>query len=236
MLDDSGSGLDKPAAVIVETVQGEGGINVATAEWLRGLQDLCRRQDILLIVDDVQMGCGRTGPFFSFEEAGIVPDIVCLSKSLSGYGLPFAVTLMKRELDVWDPGEHNGTFRGFNPAFVTAVAALEDYWTGDEFEKQTLAKGQRVQAALDEIALAHAGAIDTVRGRGLAWGLVMNDPEMAPKVCGEAFNRGLLMETSGPEGEVVKLLPPLTTTEAELDRGLEIISDSLEAVRQKVAV
>ena len=134
MLEDSGSGLDKPAAVIVETVQGEGGINVATAEWLRGLQDLCHRHDILLIVDDVQMGCGRTGPFFSFEDAGIVPDIVCLSKSLSGYGLPFAVTLMKRELDVWDPGEHNGTFRGFNPAFVTAVAALEHYWTGDGME------------------------------------------------------------------------------------------------------
>lgn len=236
MLEDSGSGLDKPAAVIVETVQGEGGINVATAEWLRGLQDLCRRQDILLIVDDVQMGCGRTGPFFSFEEAGIVPDIVCLSKSLSGYGLPFAITLMKRELDVWDPGEHNGTFRGFNPAFVTAVAALEDYWTGDGLEKQTVAKGQQVEAALNEIALTHAGAVDCVRGRGLAWGLVMNDAELAPKVCAEAFSRGLLMETSGPEGEVVKLLPPLTTTEAELAHGLEIIADSVEAVRQAVAV
>ncbi len=236
MLDDSGSGLDKPAAVIVETVQGEGGINVATAEWLRGLQDLCRRHDILLIVDDVQMGCGRTGPFFSFEEAGITPDIVCLSKSLSGYGLPFAVTLMKRELDVWDPGEHNGTFRGFNPAFVTAVAALEDYWTGDDMEKQTLAKGQQVERALQDIALSHAGAVDSVRGRGLAWGLVMKDPETAPKVCGEAFARGLLMETSGPEGEVVKLLPPLTTTEAELAHGLEIIADSVEAVRTKVAV
>lgn len=236
MLEDSGSGLDKPAAVIVETVQGEGGINVATAEWLRGLADLCRRQDILLIVDDVQMGCGRTGSFFSFEEAGITPDIVCLSKSLSGYGLPFAVTLMKRELDVWEPGEHNGTFRGFNPAFVTAVGALEDYWTGDDLEKATLAKGQQVQAALESIAITHAGAVDSVRGRGLAWGLVMNDAEMAPRVCAEAFERGLLMETSGPEGEVVKLLPPLTTTEAELGRGLEIIADSLEAVRQKVAV
>ncbi|GAA2304674.1 diaminobutyrate--2-oxoglutarate transaminase [Actinomadura luteofluorescens] len=234
MLDDSGSGLDKPAAVIVETVQGEGGINVATAEWLRGLQDLCHRQDILLIVDDVQMGCGRTGPFFSFEEAGITPDIVCLSKSLSGYGLPFAITLMKRELDVWEPGEHNGTFRGFNPAFITAVGALEDYWTGDDFEKQTLAKGQQVQAALNEIAIAHAGAIDCVRGRGMAWGLVMKDPETAPQVCGEAFARGLLMETSGPEGEVVKLLPPLTTTESELATGLEIIADSVEAVRQKI--
>ncbi|GLZ03733.1 diaminobutyrate--2-oxoglutarate transaminase [Actinomadura sp. NBRC 104412] len=236
MLDDSGSGLDKPAAVIVETVQGEGGINVATADWLRGLADLCRRHDILLIVDDVQMGCGRTGSFFSFEEAGIVPDIVCLSKSLSGYGLPFAITLLRRDLDVWEPGEHNGTFRGFNPAFVTATGALEDYWTGEDLEKQTTAKGGQVERALNEIAMEHAGAVEGVRGRGLAWGLVMRDAEAAPRVCAEAFGRGLLMETSGPESEVVKLLPPLTTTEAELDRGLEIIADSVRAVRETVSV
>ncbi|WP_030144803.1 diaminobutyrate--2-oxoglutarate transaminase [Spirillospora albida] len=235
MLADSGSGLDTPAAVIVETVQGEGGINVASAEWLRGLQDLCRRHDILLVVDDVQMGCGRTGAFFSFEEAGIVPDIVCLSKSLSGYGLPFAVTLMRRDLDVWEPGEHNGTFRGFNPAFVTAVGALEDHWTGDGMEKQTIAKGQQVEAALDGIAAAHADVVDGVRGRGLAWGLVMKDPEAAPAVCAEAFERGLLMETSGPEGEVVKLLPPLTTTEAELAEGLDILADSVHAALRATA-
>ncbi|KAB2342680.1 diaminobutyrate--2-oxoglutarate transaminase [Actinomadura rudentiformis] len=236
MLDDSGSGLDKPAAVIVETVQGEGGINVATPEWLRGLADLCKRHDILLIVDDVQMGCGRTGPFFSFEEAGITPDIVCLSKSLSGYGLPFAVTLMRPELDVWEPGEHNGTFRGFNPAFVTATAALDEFWSGEGLEKQTLAKGEQVERALNEIALEHAGAIDAVRGRGLVWGLVMKDPELAPKICAEAFMRGLLMETSGPEGEVVKLLPPLTVTEAELAQGLQIIAESVRAVRAAVTV
>ncbi|WP_018657162.1 diaminobutyrate--2-oxoglutarate transaminase [Actinomadura flavalba] len=236
MLDDSGSGLDKPAAVIVETVQGEGGINAATADWLRGLADLCRRHEILLIVDDVQMGCGRTGAFFSFEEAGITPDIVCLSKSLSGYGLPFAVTLMRRDLDVWEPGEHNGTFRGFNPAFVTATGALEEYWTGEGLEKQTLAKGELVERGLNDIALAHAGAVDAVRGRGLAWGLVMRDAALAPQVCNEAFQRGLLMETSGPEGEVVKLLPPLTTTDEELGRGLEIIAESIAAVRDRVAV
>ncbi|GLZ10714.1 diaminobutyrate--2-oxoglutarate transaminase [Actinomadura sp. NBRC 104425] len=234
MLEDSGSGLDKPAAVIVETVQGEGGVNTASAEWLRGLQDLCRRHDILLIVDDVQMGCGRTGPFFSFEEAGLTPDIVCLSKSLSGYGLPLAVTLLRRELDVWEPGEHNGTFRGFNPAMVTATGALEDYWADEGLEKQTRAKGEQVERALNEIALEHAGAVHSVRGRGLVWGLVMREPELAPKVCAEAFRRGLLMETSGPEGEVVKLLPPLTTTEADLAAGLEILADSVEAVRTAV--
>ncbi|WP_433324772.1 diaminobutyrate--2-oxoglutarate transaminase [Spirillospora sp. CA-294931] len=234
MLDDSGSGLDKPAAVIVETVQGEGGINVATSDWLRGLADLCRRHDILLIVDDVQMGCGRTGAFFSFEEAGITPDIVCLSKSLSGYGLPFAITLMRRDLDVWEPGEHNGTFRGFNPAFVTATGALEDYWSDAGMEKQTRTKGEQIQRALEQITLENAADIDGVRGRGMAWGLVMRDAEMAPRVCTAAFERGLLMETSGPEGEVVKLLPPLTTTERELDQGLEIIADSVRAVRTAV--
>jgi diaminobutyrate-2-oxoglutarate transaminase len=143
---------------------------------------------------------------------------------------------MRRDLDVWEPGEHNGTFRGFNPAFVTATGALEDYWTGEGLEKDTVAKGEQVERALNEIALEHAGAVEGVRGRGLAWGLVMRDAEAAPRVCAEAFGRGLLMETSGPESEVVKLLPPLTTTEAELDLGLEIIAESVRAVRETVSV
>ena len=229
LLEDSGSGLDIPAAVIVETVQGEGGLNAASPEWLRGLADLCERHEILLIVDDVQMGCGRTGPFFSFEQAGIVPDIVCLSKSLSGYGLPFAITLLKPELDVWEPGEHNGTFRGPNPAFVTATAAM-DFWTGEGMEKETLTKGDQIEEALGRIAASHPDAIDGVRGRGLAQGLVFADAETAPAVCAQAFDRRLLMETSGPEGEVVKLLPPLTTTSDELAEGLDIIAASVDAV------
>ncbi|MGH3910247.1 MAG: diaminobutyrate--2-oxoglutarate transaminase, partial [Pseudonocardiaceae bacterium] len=138
LLEDSGSGLNEPAAVIVETVQGEGGLNVARFEWLKALEQLCRRHDMLLIVDDVQMGCGRTGPFFSFEPAGITPDIVSLSKSISGYGLPMALTLIRPELDVWEPGEHNGTFRGNNAAFVTATRALETFWTDDTLQRSTL--------------------------------------------------------------------------------------------------
>jgi diaminobutyrate-2-oxoglutarate transaminase len=126
LLHAAGASLDQIAAVIVETVQGEGGINIAPFDWLSLLAGLCRRHGIVLIIDDIQMGCGRTGPFFSFEPAGIVPDIVCLSKSLSAYGLPLALTLIRPELDVWEPGEHNGTFRGFNPAFITGAAAL---WT-----------------------------------------------------------------------------------------------------------
>src|SRR5439155_507339 len=141
--------------------------------------------------DDVQMGCGRTGPFFSFEEAGIVPDIVCLSKSLSGYGLPFAVTLLKPELDVWEPGEHNGTFRGPNPAFVTATAAM-DFWTGEGMEKDTIAKGEQIEEALGKIAAGHPEAVTDVRGRGLAQGIAFADPGDASAVCSAAFDRHLL--------------------------------------------
>ncbi|AFM17108.1 diaminobutyrate aminotransferase apoenzyme [Mycolicibacterium chubuense NBB4] len=227
VLDDSGGGLNHPAAVIVETVQGEGGLNVARAEWLRALADLCHRRDILLIVDDVQMGCGRTGRFFSFEEAGIVPDIVTLSKSISGYGLPMALTLFRRDLDVWTPGEHNGTFRGHNPAFVTATKALEIYWQDQSFSEQTTAKGAHVRARLDEIASAHDGV--GARGRGMAQGLKFADAARAAEVCRTAFDHGLLMETSGPSDEVVKLLPPLTTSETDLDSGLDLLAAAVAA-------
>jgi diaminobutyrate-2-oxoglutarate transaminase len=233
MLTGSGSGLDTPAAVIVETVQGEGGINVASAAWLRGLADLCKRHEILLIVDDIQMGCGRTGPFFSFEQAGIVPDVVCLSKSLSGYGLPLALTLFRRDLDVWEPGEHNGTFRGHNPAFVTATAALS-FWAGDgmdQMEKRTLASGEQIERSLRSITAEHADAGATARGRGMAWGLEFADPALAPAVCSAAFERGLLMETAGARGEVVKLMPPLTTAEEDLEAGLSIVAGSVRAAR-----
>ena len=230
LLDDSGSGLDKPAAVIVETVQGEGGINVARAEWLRGLADLCGRHDILLIVDDVQMGCGRTGPFFSFETAGITPDIVCLSKSIGGYGLPLALTLIRPDLDIWGPGEHNGTFRGVNPAFVTATAALRTYWQDNELERTTLAKGQRIATALRALAQSVPGALIRPRGRGLAHGLAFENGELAGKVSSAAFERGLLVETCGPQGAVIKLLPPLTIAGTELDQGLALLADATQAI------
>ncbi|MFC3999800.1 diaminobutyrate--2-oxoglutarate transaminase [Nocardiopsis sediminis] len=229
LLEDSGSGLDKPAAVIVETVQGEGGINVASAEWLRGLAALCKEYDMLLIVDDIQMGCGRTGPFFSFEDAGIVPDIVTVSKSISGYGLPLALTLFKRDLDVWEPGEHNGTFRGFNPAFVTGRAALDLFWRDDELQRATLAKGALIEERLTAIAAEFADAGAHVRGRGMARGLAFDQPGTAKALAKEAFRRGLLLETSGPEDEVAKLLPALTTSEEELGEGLEIIADAARA-------
>lgn len=230
LLDDAGSGLNEPAAVIVETVQGEGGINVARAEWLRGLADLCARHDMLLIVDDVQMGCGRTGPFFSFEAAGIVPDIVCLSKSIGAFGLPLAITLTKPELDVWEPGEHNGTFRGVSPAFVAATEAIRTYWQDDKLEKSTLAKGELIGRALTALAEEYPNTPMTPKGRGLARGLAFEPGELAGKVCRAAFERGLLMETSGPGDEVAKIMPPLTITDDELARGLDLLTDAVREV------
>ncbi|AHH96464.1 diaminobutyrate--2-oxoglutarate transaminase [Kutzneria viridogrisea] len=227
LLEDGGSGLNKPAAVIVETVQGEGGINVARFEWLKGLAELCRKHEILLIVDDVQMGCGRTGPFFSFEPAGITPDIVCLSKSIGGYGLPMALTLLRPHLDVWNPGEHNGTFRGNNPAFVTAKAALDNYWADDALEKGVLAKGEQIGRALQEITEVVPGT--TAKGRGLARGLSFADSKRAGAVARAAFHRGLLVETSGPDNEVVKLMPPLTIREEDLAHGLQLFADAVRA-------
>ena len=206
--------------MIVETVQGEGGINVARPEWLRGLADLCQRHGILLIVDDVQMGCGRTGPFFSFEAAGITPDIVCLSKSIGGYGLPLALTLIRPDLDIWEPGEHNGTFRGVNPALVTGTAALRAYWRTTRWSARTRPRASGSSPRSPRWPGPSRAPRSQPRGRGLARGLAFEDGELAAKVSAAAFERGLLVETAGPQGEVVKLLPPLTITDDELDQGL----------------
>lgn len=221
-LGDASSGIDHPAAVILETVQGEGGLNVASTAWLQRLQSLCRAHDILLIVDDIQAGCGRTGHFFSFEEAGLRPDIVTLSKSLSGMGLPFAVVLIRRELDEWKPGEHNGTFRGNNHAFVTATAALDHFWAGDRFASEVRRKAGILAGRLSSIAGDHAEQL-TRRGRGLMQGLAFARPADAAAVSREAYRRGMIIETAGPDDEVLKCLCPLTITDAELAEGLDII-------------
>ncbi|MGH8272500.1 MAG: diaminobutyrate--2-oxoglutarate transaminase, partial [Gammaproteobacteria bacterium] len=215
VLTDKGSGVDKPAAIILETVQAEGGVNVASMTWLQGLAKIARAHDILLIVDDIQVGCGRTGPFFSFEPAGIKPDMVTLSKSLSGYGLPLAVTLIRPELDRWEPGEHNGTFRGNNPAFVTAAAAL-DFWRDDALERATLAKAKTLHTRLEKLAAEH-DCISEVRGHGLIKGLAFDQTDLAGEISAEAFKRKLVIETAGTQSEVLKFLPPLTIAEEELN-------------------
>ncbi|MEV6805759.1 diaminobutyrate--2-oxoglutarate transaminase [Streptomyces sp. NPDC051132] len=229
MLSDSSSGMDHPAAVIVETVQGEGGVHPAGPVWLADLAELCSRRGILLIIDDIQMGCGRTGPFFSFEAAGIAPDIVCLSKSISGYGLPMALTLFRTELDVWQPGEHNGTFRGNNPAFVTAAAALREFWADSTLEKQTTTRDRLFEEFLGGLAGRHAAHVAAARGRGLVWGLPFRDPSLARRAAAEAFARGLLVETAGSSDEVVKLMPPLTATDEELAEGLAVLEESVHS-------
>jgi diaminobutyrate-2-oxoglutarate transaminase len=228
-LDDPGSGLGPPAAAIVETVQGEGGLAAASGPWLRGLAELLRRHEALLIVDDVQVGCGRTGPFFSFEPFGLRPDVVCLSKSISGYGLPMALTLIRPELDVWEPGEHVGTFRGHVPAFVTATAALS-FWEDDDLTRQVEAKAALVRARLQKIVDLPGTAATGVRGRGLIQGLRMDPPELAAAAAAECFRRGVILETSGPRDEVLKLLPPLVIEEDSLRRGLDVIEDAVAAV------
>jgi len=230
MLEDNSSGVGLPAAFILETVQGEGGINAASFEWLRKIEAICKRWDVLLIVDDVQAGNGRTGTFFSFEPAGIEPDIVCLSKSIGGYGLPMAITLIKPEYDIWDPAEHNGTFRGNNMAFITATEALLSFWKTDEFSDAVQEKGDFVSEKLSELIVKYPDLKGELRGRGLMKGIAWGDDEVAGKICAAAFDRGLIMETSGPNSEVMKLLPPLIIDKEGLEKGFDIIDQSIQHI------
>lgn len=234
MLTDSGSGMDKPAAAIIETVQGEGGVNVAHMDWLKRLADVLKKHDVLLIVDDIQIGCGRSGRFFSFEEAGIKPDIITLSKSLSGYGLPFAMLIFKPALDVWEPGEHNGTFRGFNPAFVTARKAL-DFWTDDAFAKSVQEKSAQAIRSLEETAQLAKKLGATVRGRGLMLGIHFEAEGVANAMAAECFKQGLIIETAGVDDDVLKLLPSLTINEEDLENGLRIVRDAVKKIADKHA-
>lgn len=235
LITDSSSGLDNPAAVILETVQAEGGVNVASDTWLRALADLCAREGILLIVDDIQVGCGRTGEFFSFEASGIVPDIVTLSKSISGYGLPMSLVLMKRDLDIWEPGAHSGTFRGNNLAFVAATVALGSYWTTNELSSDVERKGRLIADRLAGIAEANPDLALVARGRGLIRGLSSTAvPDLASRVAREAFTRGVIIETAGPKDTVLKFLPALTITDDDLGRAIDIIEASVEHVLDRV--
>jgi len=233
VLSDSSSGVDMPAAVIVETVQGEGGINACSMTWLKSLSDVCKKHDVLLIIDDIQAGCGRTGTFFSFEEAGIYPDIVTVSKSLSGYGLPFAILLMKPELDQWKPGEHNGTFRGNNPAFITAKAALDNYWKDDKFAKEVQAKGDYIAERVDKIVEKYGEGNFNSHGRGMFRGINCVSGELASAITHNAFLKGLIIETSGTEDHVVKFLCPLTITQENLEKGINILEESIREVCDK---
>ena len=226
ILADSHSGVELPAAVIVETVQAEGGVNVAPAEWLRELRTLCDEHAILLIVDEIQTGCGRTGPFFSFERAGIVPDIITLSKSISGYGLPMAITLIRPAFDVWKPAEHTGTFRGNQLAFVTAAAALA-VWEDDGIEEGTHTRAGIVHDELTRAAASLDPRLE-IRGIGLIWGIDTAgiDPTgaLARSISSRCFADGLIIERTGRNDTVLKILPPLTIDERTLRDGLGILA------------
>lgn len=236
-LTDNSSGVDLPAAILLETVQGEGGINVASIEWLEGIDKICKKHGILLIIDDIQTGCGRTGKYFSFEHANISPDIVTTSKSLSGYGLPFAAVFMKPELDQWKPGEYNGTFRGNNLAFVTSTVAMREYWANDDLAKEVTRKGTIVEYRFKQLARAYqeVGIEAQERGRGLMRGLDIVDGDLADAVVTDCFEQGLVIETCGPAGQVIKCLCPLLITDDELNAGLDILEAAVKRQTEKLA-
>ncbi|MFD0696562.1 diaminobutyrate--2-oxoglutarate transaminase [Paenibacillus sp. GCM10027628] len=234
VLNDDHSGIDKPAAIIFETVQAEGGLNEAPIEWMQRLRDLCTRHDILLICDEIQVGCGRTGPFFSFERADIVPDIVVLSKSISGYGLPMAITLLKPELDIWNPGEHTGTFRGNQLAFVGAAAALE-YRELIHLEAEVYRKGQFVSRFLQE-EIAPLSEDIQIRGMGLLWGVDVSackHANISKEIAVRCYELGLILERVGRQDNVIKLMPPLTISMEELEQGCGMLRQAVQECFEK---
>lgn len=225
LLEDSCSGVDLPAAVIVESAQMDGGVYVASAEWLQALRQLTQRHGILLICDDIQVGCGRSGRFFSFERAGITPDVVTLSKSIGGYGLPMSLLLMRPQLDKWQPGEHTGTFRGNQLAFVAATAAL-DLWEQEGFRQELAHKSEQ----LGQVVREKVAPGEQVRGLGMVYGIDLahkGGHERARRVQELCFQRGLIIELCGREDTVLKVLPPLTTSLEELQAGCDILSTAL---------
>ncbi|ANP35470.1 diadenosine tetraphosphatase [Phaeobacter gallaeciensis] len=228
MLNDPSSGLDAPAAILLETVQGEGGLNAARPEWVQRVARLAKEAGALLIIDDIQAGCGRTGTFFSFEEFGIDPDIVTMAKSVSGFGLPMALVLVKPEHDVMGPAEHNGTFRGNTHAFITARVAIEKFWSDNAFQDDIARRAKIVEKALQEIADMVPGS--RLKGRSMMRGVDVGSGELAGDICARAFQNGLIVETSGPNDEVVKILAPLTTPDAQLEAGLSILKDAARDV------
>ncbi len=232
VIEDDHSGSELPAAIVAETVQAEGGIIPVDVEWLRRLRKLCDKHGILLIIDDIQIGCGRTGEFFSFEKAGIVPDMVTLSKSIGGIGLPMSLLLMKPELDIWGPAEHNGTFRGNQLAFVAADAAL-DVLEDTKLLDHVKDMEQVVVKYIEENILPIDSRIE-YRGRGLIYGIDFTalDPSgaLAGKISKKCFEKGLIIERSGRNDTVLKILPPLVITEEELKKGLNIIAESAKEV------
>ncbi|MBO6884193.1 MAG: diaminobutyrate--2-oxoglutarate transaminase [Marivita sp.] len=228
MLKDKSGGVDAPAAILLETVQGEGGLNAARPEWVKRIAKLTKEHGALLIIDDIQAGCGRCGTFFSFEKMGVMPDIVTMAKSVSGYGLPMAMLLVRPEYDIFGPAEHNGTFRGNTHAFVTAKVAVEKFWSDDSFQKELSEKSQLIHDALADLAAMVPGAY--LKGRGLMQGVDVGSGDLAGEICSRAYEKGLIIETSGSEDQVIKVLAPLTTPKETLRKGFNILLDAANDV------
>ena len=228
LISDDHSGIEKPAAVVIETVQAEGGIWVLENEYLQRLRKFCDDNDILLMVDDIQVGCARTGTYFSFERAGIQPDIVVLSKSIGGYGLPLALTLFKPELDKWTPGEHNGTFRGNQLAFVAAKAGQE-FMLNQKVEEQAVNKGAIIEEFLKNEIMPLDSRL-TYRGIGMIWGIEFENipvEGLSDKIIAKAFENKLIIEGAGRKNSVVKLMPPLVIEDDVLLKGLNKLKESV---------
>lgn len=228
MLSDASGGIDAPAAIMLETIQGEGGLNAASAEFVREIAAIAKKHGALLIIDDIQAGCGRAGTFFSFEDMGVTPDIVTMAKSISGFGLPLALLLVRPEHDVFGPAEHNGTFRGNTHAFLTARVAIEKFWSDGAFQAELAGKAALIERRLTELANLVPGAF--LKGRGLMRGVDVGSGELAGRICGRAYDMGLIIETSGNEDQVVKVLAPLTTPVATFDKGFDILLDAARDV------
>jgi diaminobutyrate-2-oxoglutarate transaminase len=231
-LTDPNGGIPLPAAVIMEMVQGEGGVNPATREFVQRVRRLTRELGVVLIVDEVQTGCGRTGSWFAFEQYDIEPDVVVASKALSGMGLPVAIILYGRELDVWKPGAHSGTFRGNQLAFAAGVKAVEMF-RRDDILGNVRARGEQVVSRLAR--LGDNPDVVEVRGRGLMWGIELAPPtdgrsvtELAEEVQARALRHGLIVELGGRDDRVVRMLPPLNVTEEVLDIALDILIEAIE--------
>ena len=214
MLEDDHSGVDPPGLVMIEAVQGEGGNHVAPPDFLQRIAALCRKFGILLALDEIQSGMGRTGRWFAFEHAAIEPDIVCLSKGVGG-GYPLSLLLFDRRLDCWNAGDHIGTFRGQQIAMTAGRATLQTI-ASERLVERAATAGARLKDRLQ--ALAAKGPVAEVRGVGLMLGFEMAaDGSIARKLQQLLFNEGVIVETGGRGGRVVRILPPLTVSDDEIE-------------------
>lgn len=231
LIDDDHTGVDKPAALILETVQAEGGIFPFPVDFLKGCREFCTKNDILMIVDDIQAGCCRTGTFFSFERADIKPDMVALSKSIGGAGMPMALLLIDPDKDIWKPAEHNGTFRGNQLAFVAGNAALE-YMVEHQLDKEVQRKSAIVEKFIKEEILPLDERL-SYRGIGLMWGVEcekLGGGVFSKAVVAACFKRNLILERAGRDDSVVKLMPALVIEDELLLKGLNILKEAFVEV------